>query len=174
MGLDTLDNVKDFFRYDMKIKELMSGMVPPVGYMGEDAIIDYSNKAYSDLEGIFFYLEKIDSKIHISDKLTNKLTTLMNDIKREFFNCGNSVEKYKKFYKNRISNMEEHFVDMVKLECYGYGFGGPGYSVTLASTINEVLHLYHSYVINNDNILHEIPELAKKILMNMKLFHIVV
>ena len=53
--------------------------------------------------------------------------------------------------------------DDVKRSYIGYYFGGGGVSpLKKASTINEILHLMHSRIINNEGLLQSIPLLNEK------------
>lgn len=59
--------------------------------------------------------------------------------------------------------MEPSFIDDVKRSYIGYYFGGGGVSpLKKASTINEILHLMHSRIINNEGLLQSIPLLNEK------------
>ena len=57
--------------------------------------------------------------------------------------------------------MELQFVDAVKASCVGYAFNG-SLPINMVSSINEMLHLIHAYVVNNNNILQSLPPLAEK------------
>lgn len=58
--------------------------------------------------------------------------------------------------------MDKQFIDIVKKECYGYGFHDINQSINSVTTPNEILHLIHSYVMNNEIIWNSIPLINQK------------
>ena len=58
--------------------------------------------------------------------------------------------------------MEPAFIDSVKSKCFGYYIFYSTSPADEATSINEILHFIHSYIINNEKILQSIPLLKKK------------
>lgn len=66
----------------------------------------------------------------------------------------------KNFFK---TDLRPEFVEEVKDKCVGYTFGGNLSSlVDDSQTINELLHAYHSYIMNNESILQKVPVVDQK------------
>lgn len=80
--------------------------------------------------------------------------------KEDFYSSGLDIVKLRKFYKKDISNMESEFIKKIKKSCVGYTSMNIPYDT--AFSINEILHLIHSYVVNNIDILQSIPEISSK------------
>jgi hypothetical protein len=82
-------------------------------------------------------------------------------VKDSFINAGTSVDKLQKIYKEFMSDMNEEFIAKVKGECIGYGMN-IGEAQSKATTINEILHYLHSYIVNNENVLSSVPQIGTK------------
>ena len=83
-------------------------------------------------------------------------------IKKEFYHCGYDLDKLRNFYRKLISNMDYTFVDEVRKTCVGYSATIEFAPVNKAKTINELLHVMHSYIINNRNIINKVPIVDQK------------
>lgn len=75
-----------------------------------------------------------------------------------------TVQITQDIYRKAFTDLSPAFVEEVKDAFVGYKlFGGSLNGVIEdASTINELLHAYHSSIMNNENILRKIPALAEK------------
>ena len=81
---------------------------------------------------------------------------------KKFIDCSIDINNLRYFYKNYITYMDKKFIDIVKSECYGYGFHDINQSINSVKTPNEILHLIHSYVMNNEEIWNCIPLINQK------------
>lgn len=159
-----LIRLKHFFEVDTRIKKEMNNMAPSmIKYYDEASINKYTDDLNDSLVYIFNELRCIVLDLIGGDPyVLEKITYLESTIKKEFYSCGFDINKLKLFYQKYVSNMEKDFVDSVKNECVGYKIGGRLTSVEKATSINEMLHFLHSYIVNNDYILMSIPLLDEK------------
>lgn len=171
IGCDDMDNEKiiklqHFFSVDTKIKKEIYDIAPQSlnGYIDETSISEYTDKLNDSLIYILSELKCVALDVFGKESsVFNKVCYLEQDIKTNFYSCGFDIEKLKSFYQKYISNMEPSFIDDVKRSYIGYYFGGGGVSpLKKASTINEILHLMHSRIINNEGLLKSIPLLNEK------------
>lgn len=171
IGCDDMDNEKiiklqHFFSVDTKIKKEIYDIAPQSlnGYIDEISISEYTDKLNDSLIYILSELKCVALDVFGKESsIFNKVCYLEQDIKTNFYSCGFDIEKLKSFYQKYISNMEPSFIDDVKRSYIGYYFGGGGVSpLKKASTINEILHLMHSRIINNEGLLKSIPLLNEK------------
>lgn len=171
IGCDDMDNEKiiklqHFFSVDTKIKKEIYDIAPQSlnGYIDETSISEYTDKLNDSLIYILSELKCVALDVFGKESsIFNKVCYLEQDIKTNFYSCGFDIEKLKSFYQKYISNMEPSFIDDVKRSYIGYYFGGGGVSpLKKASTINEILHLMHSRIINNEGLLKSIPLLNEK------------
>ena len=166
MDNEKIIKLQHFFSVDTKIKKEIYDIAPQSlnGYIDETSISEYTDKLNDSLIYILSELKCV--ALDVFDKessIFNKVCYLEQDIKTNFYSCGFDIEKLKSFYQKYISNMEPSFIDDVKRSYIGYYFGGGGVSpLKKASTINEILHLMHSRIINNEGLLKSIPLLNEK------------
>ena len=166
MDNEKIIKLQHFFSVDTKIKKEIYDMAPQSlnGYIDETSISEYTDKLNDSLIYILSELKCVALDVFGKESsIFNKVCYLEQDIKTNFYSCGFDIEKLKSFYQKYISNMEPSFIDDVKRSYIGYYFGGGGVSpLKKASTINEILHLMHSRIINNEGLLKSIPLLNEK------------
>lgn len=158
--------LQHFFSVDTRIKKEIYDIAPQsLGeYTDEISVSKYTNELNDSLIYIFSELKCVALDVFGKESsIFNKVCYLEQDIKTNFYSCGFDIEKLKSFYQKYISNMEPSFIDDVKRSYIGYYFGGGGVSpLKKASTINEILHLMHSRIINSEGLLQSIPLLNEK------------
>lgn len=166
MDNEKIIKLQHFFSVDTKIKKEIYDIAPQSlnGYIDEISISEYTDKLNDSLIYILSELKCVALDVFGKESsIFNKVCYLEQDIKTNFYSCGFDIEKLKSFYQKYISNMEPSFIDDVKRSYIGYYFGGGGVSpLKKASTINEILHLMHSRIINNEGLLKSIPLLNEK------------
>lgn len=166
MDNEKIIKLQHFFSVDTKIKKEIYDIAPQSlnGYIDETSISEYTDKLNDSLIYILSELKCVALDVFGKESsVFNKVCYLEQDIKTNFYSCGFDIEKLKSFYQKYISNMEPSFIDDVKRSYIGYYFGGGGVSpLKKASTINEILHLMHSRIINNEGLLKSIPLLNEK------------
>ena len=134
----------------------------PQSFFCEEAIIKYLDKLFLEVKYIFTLFRNVANDFLPHEDLLNKLNTLERNLLNQLMNCGTDLNKIKKVYQMLISNMSKEFISSVKEECVGYTLGNVSKSIASASTINELLHFFHSYIINNEGILRNMPVLNNK------------
>ena len=166
MDNEKIIKLQHFFSVDTKIKKEIYDIAPQSlnGYIDETSISEYTDKLNDSLIYILSELKCVALDVFGKESsIFNKVCYLEQDIKTNFYSCGFDIEKLKSFYQKYISNMEPSFIDDVKRSYIGYYFGGGGVSpLKKASTINEILHLMHSRIINNEGLLQSIPLFNEK------------
>lgn len=155
--------LQHFFQVDFEIKKEMYRLAPSnLEYYDELSIQKYTDELDDLLTYIFSELKCVTLDIFGKDSnVISKIFAMEQVIKQHFYSCGFDMNKLKIFYETYISNMTSKFIDSVKRECVGYTFGGTS-SIELATSLNEILHFLHSYVLNNENILQSIQLINEK------------
>ena len=169
MTNSNLIKLQHFFEIDSRIKKDMYYSVPPENgsYLDNDSICKYTDQLEESLIYIFSELKCVSLDIFGEDSIIlNRIEELESVIKNSFYHCGLDIIKLRNFYKKYISNMDSSFINDVKNSCIGYSIAR-GLPISKANTINEILHLIHSYLLNNENILQSIPQIDQK----MNQFH---
>lgn len=163
MELNNLEKLQHFMLVNKRIKKELYEICPPVDdIFNISVIIKYLDNVYSSLKYIFLELEKV-AKNYNKDFLLPKVMELKKKTMKDFLACKLNIERLRKFYKNDIADMSEELVSLVKRECIGYsGIDFPYESIKMANTINELLHVIHSYIINNEVIYKSINKVDVK------------
>lgn len=168
--MDEYQSLKKFFISDSKIKHMMYDMKPIDSSvaLNEEALTAYSDKAYEDLLSIIAEIEFNLNNINISN--ISIFREIFEKLKQEWLtkivNCGMNYEKLNSFYTTCVSDMKESLIECTKSECIGYTGRFPFQSLKMATTINEFLHILHSYIMNNNDIYKALNKQEEKELLN--------
>ena len=169
---ENLKSLIQLFKSDNKIKEILLRVAPP-DLNSQDDIIEYSDKLIDAIDDITFEMEQIFSQriFVIPSSMKETMKQNLGYIKTKLQNTFNPNE-LRKIYKDFFSNMSPDFVKDVGNVCVGYTMNTHWYKdghiidlsdVTAnAKSINEMLHLLHSYVCNNEDILRSMPIMDQK------------
>lgn len=164
MSNSNLIKLQHFFDVNTKIKKEMYNNVPPDdnGYLDEKSLCEYTDRLEETLRYIFSELKCIALDIFgEKSAFLNRIEKLEMLTKNDFYSCGFDVVKLRNFYEKHISNMDVSFVEKVKETCVGYTLDNY-LPINMVNSINEMLHLIHSYVLNNEYILQSVPVVAQK------------
>lgn len=163
MNNEMMIKLQHFFAVDINMKKEIYTMAPVSlnDYINEREISKYVDKLNDTLIYIFSELKVVAVDIFRETKVLEKICKLEQEVKNNFYSSGYDINKIKNFYHRFISNMSEDFINSTKRECVGYTFGTTD-TIEKASTINEVLHFLHSYIVNNEDILQSIPLISEK------------
>lgn len=139
-------------------------MTPPFynGFIDEESMIKYADKLDEALNKIYFELNEVIKSI-FGDKSYYYALTLEKEkiIKNEFYSCSTNINKLREFYNKYVSYMNLKFIDEVKENCCGY-YIFRHMPIDKATTVNEILHAYHSYILNDENLIESVPIIDKR------------
>lgn len=157
---ENLKKLEIFFNNDLKVKKILHELEPKESYKyNNDSCIEYGNKLYKSIEDIAFYIIQIANKFFPNEEQYCK--NYFTALKSELLKVGYDFNKLSHFYNICLANMSEEFVNKVGENCVGYTIFS-GVSFNEAKSINELLHLMHQSVINNEYVLHSMPKLDAK------------
>ena len=157
----TFENFKKFLDLDMEIKRQMISLAPrETDDYNEETRLKYIDRLYSSIETLENKLKRImeqfvpNSGIIIENKLKQTVEMLY----------GGKLEpgRINDLYRKTISNMDGKLVEEVKKKFVGYLNPDCNEILQKSNTLNEMLHICHSYVMNNEEILQQIPIVQKK------------
>ncbi len=159
----TIIKLEHFFQADFEIKKGMYNLAPTnLNYYDELSMQEYTDNLDDLLIYIFSELKCITLDVFGKNStVMSKILSMENDVKNQFYSCGFDINRLKRFYEIYVTNMDEAFINGVKHECVGYTSNGTS-SLELANSLNEVLHFFHSYIVNNEEILQSIPLISAK------------
>lgn len=165
---ENYEKLKKFFMQDLEIKRIMYDMQPPLKneIINEEYLVKYTDKTYAELKYIIDAFKEIIICFGLNF-LNQKLEILSDQWIKIFINCKTHRGRLETFYKFYVTTMNDDLIDSVKEECVGYtGSRAPQKSVKMIQSINEMLHVIHSYIMNNEKIYESANELANKNLSN--------
>lgn len=154
-----------FFVLDLKIKKSMYQLKPPSSNesISEEYIIKYVDNLLNELKYIFDELKDVLSYFGMNDSSILIVNDLYKKCYDDLLQCGYDRNKLEKFYLNDIVDMSNDLVDSVKNNCIGYFMFRSIYPcLEKTNTINELLHVIHSYIINNENYYKKLNVIDKK------------
>lgn len=160
-----LKNLQKFFKADKLIKKELYNLCPPkdVGPASDYSIIEYCEKTNIKIQDILDVLKSLYN-LFIGSYYDKKIDEIRLKIINELSNCESDINKLKLFYEKNISNMKLEFLNKVKKECVGYSmFSSINGSIQMVETVNELLHLLHSYIVNNENFYQGTDKINSKI-----------
>lgn len=148
-------NIEMFFDADLKIKEILyNTLFREEDCYDESTLASYSDKLYSAINEIEFYINKIVS-IYFSYEI-DYCHDYFSELRSKLADAGYDRDRLKKFYEVYFSNMREELVNQVGTSCIGYYlFSGVPFSN--ATSINELLHIIHQSIVNNRDNFKELP-----------------
>ena len=166
MPNELMIKLQHFFESDVRIKREMFTMAPPnrCETIDETDVRKYADNAYESLLYVFSELKSIALDIFGNDSIVlERIMMLEEASKTVFASCGLNIDKLRFFHENFISNLRLEFLDLIKRECSGYIDIDTGLISEQTTSVNEILHFIHSYVLNNDELLHALPVIDQKI-----------
>lgn len=156
---EKLQSLEQFFQDDAKIKQLMT-FYPNV--YDRDTAIAYEDKMIKNLQEIKYLFTRMLKKIG-SDREIDYLNKLFARYESSLLNCKYDPKKLAQFYEACISNMDPALIDEMNCNIFGY-YIFSNYQGTFfkCKTINELLHLLHTYMINSESFYQTMPIINQK------------
>lgn len=160
------ETFKKFLKTDMRIKENLIRVAPArEDDYNEESRIEYTDKLDSLLKDFKVEFELISEGFEFGETVSNAINNFFKKARENL-----AVGKYESgvgndLYQQNFSNMRPELVDEVKKRCKGYTCATPERLADLmskATSVNEMLHVMHSFVMNNEQIMSSMPKLGEK------------
>ena len=165
---ENFKKIETFFKLNLSIKKELLRVAPNESdNYNMDTRIKYGDRLYFSLQDIEGYFLNILELLNLSS-LEPQIKKMFQHYNQELLKCDYSFQKLADFYKTNFSDMQMELIDKVNYSFVGYTmFGGQiGLVLSSAKTINELLHIFHAYLINNENIYQRTNVIAKKLITN--------
>src|SRR5574344_398253 len=149
-------DLNTFFQDDLYIKKLMYDLKPSdIDLTGDDARINYGDKLYKSLKDIEFRILRNCHKINLTPIACNHVENIFKVYYQVLSNLDN-YDDYKNFYES-ITNMNSALVNETKANIFGYSINHNASPIIMdCNSINELLHVIHSDIVNNEKNYQEI------------------
>ncbi len=159
-----LDKLKKFFDYNMKIKRVLyeSASNKYMDGYNTSYSIEYADKLHNSFEDIEYYITSI-ANLFLSEDYQRYVKALLAVYKEELFKCGSEFNKLRYFYENCFSKINPVLANEVRETCVGYYMFNSGFSlVKKAKTVNEILHVMHAAIVNDETTYGNIPLIERR------------
>ena len=165
---ETLTYYKNYFSFDLDVKKRIYDLSIN-GYLTSNEIIKYTDKLYDSIIIFQRQFVSICQMFNMNEDITLTVYNLLEKIKERIVNTNYTLEDVKNIYYDYFAIMHEKFLTEVRKNIYGdsmvYDESEAWILVDLlkeCSSVNELLHFFHTYVTNNLDFLRQIPEIAHK------------
>ena len=160
-----MEEMEKFLKLDLMIKDLIIKIKPPMLNYNKDAYIKYVDDLFIVLDKIKntfdYFVDYLEMNSSIKDLVKNKFS----NYKERFLTCNYDYDRLKKEYEHSISSMTPGIIDAVGSNFFGYSFDENEKGVLMqCNTINDMLHAFHHYLINNEKFYDRVPVIETKIL----------
>ena len=160
---ENLEKMEKFFKYNLEIKNILYNTMPKeTDKYNKDTIIEYSDKLFKALNDIEYYVNTMLENFSFVEKDKEYFKNFIKALKNELIKCGYDYNKLTKFYEVCFSNMSEELIDKVGNEIKGGVYIGYGVSLDEAKSLNEVLHVVHQTIVNDENNYRNLPIISQK------------
>ena len=156
--------IEEFFKSDLAIKNILMDHAPEMKYAyNQEVEMEYADKLFEALKDIEYEFSKILKVFENNAEVTKFIQDSLEKYKQRLTNCSYRFDEMTKIFQECFSNMDERIVSETKSELAGYILDKDLMSVLKNShSVNEILHVMHFYVMNNENILTALPKMGEK------------
>ena len=160
---NNFQKLNNFFQTDLHIKKLISNLFPnPADRLNKSALFKYVDRLEDSLDKIEISFNRIINTYFSSD-LKKYIEVVFDYYHQEINSCGYDYDKLENVFKKIFVSMSPELIDITNNEIKGYYmFSGVEKPLAKATSISEILHIFHSYVLNNENILQSCNLLKQK------------
>ena len=161
---ENLKNMERFFECDLEIKNMLMKVAPKEMYANsEESRIEYSDMMFDNMKDMEDRILEIINLFDFNKTIQEVAKAKVHEIREKLINSGYSFSELKDIYKQCFSNMSKDLIKEVKENCYGYCLDRDlGMLIEHSNSINELLHVLHSYITNSEYILQNMPILEQK------------
>lgn len=156
---------KNFFKTDIRIKRELLDLAPsPTDSYDEASRMDYAETAFRSFRDFRHDFLGIARDFGFGEYIEQSTENFFQRGQEAFAIGDYRADITQQLYRKAFANLRPDFVEEVKKENVGYTIFRHDLSrlITDATTINELLHAYHSHIMSDEHILRAVPALAAK------------
>lgn len=158
-----LEKMEKFLKYNLQIKNILYNTTPKeTDKYNKETIMEYSDKLFKAVNDIEYYIKVMLDEFDFSKEDKKYFKQFIKAIKFELIKSGYNFDKLKHLYEICFSNMNEELVNEVGENCVGYKLFR-GVDLSKAKSLNEILHIVHQTIINNEKNLKDLPKIQEKV-----------
>lgn len=160
---NNLEKVKKFLDLDMRVKKMIESLNPNESCFQEEGCIDYSNNLMNELKYFKECFMMFGSFLSMTKDSIDIMASKIDEITERFIETKLDYDNLKRFYINNILKMNEEPLKAIEEGYIGYTVFKSGYSaLEKCKTINDMLHVCHHMLFNNEKLYDLMPVIEEK------------
>lgn len=161
---ENYENLDKFFKIDLKIKDLILKNRPNEKTYDTSGAIKYVDNLIKELDTIKDYFFWIIDKYNMSPYLKDVINNSLNEYNEKLLNSNYDYDRLIRIYQECILKMTSGLDKELQKNLFGYNINRKEVeSFEKCKTINDYLHAFHFYIVNNEKIFHSMPIIDRKI-----------
>lgn len=156
---ENYENLDKFFKIDLKIKDLILKNRPNEKTYDTSGAIKYVDNLIKELDTIKDYFFWVIDTYNMSPYLKDVINNSFNEYNEKLLNSNYDYDRLIRIYK-MTSGLDKE----LQKNLFGYNINRKEVkSFEKCKTINDYLHAFHFYIVNNEKIFHSMPIIDRKI-----------
>lgn len=161
---ENYENLDKFFKIDLKIKDLILKTRPNEKTYDTSGAIKYVDNLIKELDTIKDYFFWVIDTYNMSPYLKDVINNSLNEYNEKLLNSNYDYDRLTRIYEECILKMTVGLEKELQKNLFGYNINRKEVeSFEKCKTINDYLHAFHFYIVNNEKIFHSMPVIDRKI-----------
>ena len=161
---ENYEKLDKFFKIDLKIKDLILKTKPNEKTYDTRGAIKYVDNLIKELDTIKDYFFWVIDTYNMSPYLKDVINNSLNEYNEKLLNSNYDYDKLTRIYQECILKMTVGLEKELQKNLFGYNINRKEVkSFEKCKTINDYLHAFHFYIVNNEKIFHSMPIIDRKI-----------
>lgn len=161
---ENYENLDKFFKIDLKIKDLILKNRPNEKTYDTSGAIKYVDNLIKELDTIKDYFFWVIDTYNMSPYLKDVINNSINEYNEKLLNSNYDYDRLTRIYEECILKMTVGLEKELQKNLFGYNINRKEVkSFEKCKTINDYLHAFHFYIVNNEKIFHSMPIIDRKI-----------
>lgn len=161
---ENYENLDKFFKIDLKIKDLILKTRPNEKTYDTSGAIKYVDNLIKELDTIKDYFFWVIDTYNMSPYLKDVINNSLNEYNEKLLNSNYDYDRLTRIYEECILKMTVGLEKELQKNLFGYNINRKEVeSFEKCKTINDYLHAFHFYIVNNEKIFHSMPIIDRKI-----------
>lgn len=161
---ENYEKLDKFFKIDLKIKDLILKTKPNEKIYDTSGAIKYVDNLIKELDTIKDYFFWVIDTYNMSPYLKDVINNSFNEYNEKLLNSNYDYDRLTRIYQECILKMTVGLEKELQKNLFGYNINRKEVeSFEKCKTINDYLHAFHFYIVNNEKIFHSMPIIDRKI-----------
>lgn len=161
---ENYEKLDKFFKIDLKIKDLILKTKPNEKIYDTSGAIKYVDNLIKELDTIKDYFFWIIDTYSMCPYLKDVINNSLNEYNEKLLNSNYDYDRLTSIYEECILKMTVGLEKELQKNLFGYNINRKEVeSFEKCKTINDYLHAFHFYIVNNEKIFHSMPIIDRKI-----------